>query len=288
MKLPKHTHDRNTRRPSSQKSRRDREIADLRRALEQERRHAATLEREVASLREQLRMSMSTDRDKPLNRLRNRPAAEDRLHTAAARRADHYRERSFVRYLFESVMESYPVGLITKLLHYLRRLRVVQLILTLGMAIGAVVVVTILSAAALPFLLFGSGVLAILAVIRSRHANRRLRGVLEGRHIRVLVPPRGQSLPKPSRRKHHTGDMSAVTVAQPFFVRQAYAMAAEEGVSVIVVSPYLLSGRGLGGRGAYFTARREGENLYIVRRHYYFFLRRRVLDVVDPDMTVIY
>ena len=38
----------------------------------------------------------------------------------------------------------------------------------------------------------------------------------------------------------------------------------------------------------YFTARQEGNDLYIVRCHYYFILRRRVLDVLDPHMTVIY
>ncbi len=280
------------RRQSTQKSSRDREIAELRRELEQERRHAARLEREVASLREELRMHTAvTERDKPLSRLRSRPSMEDRLREDAGHRAAHYRERSFIRYLFEAVMESAPVAIITRLLLYIRRLRVVQLILTLGLAVGAVVLVTLLSAAALPILIFGSGTLAILAAVRSRRANIRLRAALEGEHIRVLIPPRGQSLPK-ARRKSRKATASAdgfeVTEVTPFFVRQAYAMAAEEGVSVVVVSPYLLSTRGLGGTGGYFTARREAEGLYLVRRHYYFILRRHVLDALDADMTVIY
>ncbi len=274
---------RTTPRQSTPKSRRDREIAALRRALTEERRHAARLEREVASLRRELRESAAIEREQPLARLRSRPSAEDRLRDAAANRADHYRERSFIRYLFETVMESYPIGLVTKLLHYLRRLRVVQLIVTLIAAVGAVVTVTILSAAALPFLLFGTATLAMLAAFFSRRANRRLRRVLEGEHIRVLVPPRGQGFPRTHRRAAG-GD----TAGTPFFQRQARAMAAEEGVSVIVVSPYLFSSRGLGGRGAYFTARCESEHVYLVRRHYFFLLRRRVLDVIDPAMTIMY
>jgi hypothetical protein len=65
-------------------------------------------------------------------------------------------------------------------------------------------------------------------------------------------------------------------------------MAAEEGVTVIVVTPYTVSGRGLGGRGRFFTARREADHLYVVRRHYFFTLRRRVLDRLDGEITVVY
>ena len=35
-------------------------------------------------------------------------------------------------------------------------------------------------------------------------------------------------------------------------------------------------------------ARREAENLYVVRRHYFFTLRRRVLDRLDGEITVVY
>ncbi len=255
-----------------QNTARDREIARLRQSLEAERRHAAELEREVAALREELRRRPADARDKPLRRLRRRARYEDRLRDAASRRAQNYRRGSFLRYLFEAMMDSLPVQVIAQLLHYLRRLRVFNLILALVLAVGAVILVTVLSAAALPFLLFGTATLGILAWMRSRRMNAILREALDGRHIRVLVTP---------SRNVKLGENS-------FFVRQARAMAQEEGVAVIVVSPYIFSRKGLGGRGRYFTAREEAPALYLVRRHYFFVLRKRVLDVVDADMTVIY
>ena len=63
---------------------------------------------------------------------------------------------------------------------------------------------------------------------------------------------------------------------------------AADGVAVLVVSPYPLSSRGLGGKGGFFTARREAEGLYLVRRHYFFMLRKRVLDALEQDITVVY
>lgn len=188
----------------------------------------------------------------------------------AGRRAQHYRRSSFVRYLWESVMDSTPVQVITRLVIYLRRVQVVRMTATVLLAAGAALLVAILSAALLPFLFFGTGVLSILALLQSRRMNRKLRQALDGRRVRVFIPPRGGALN-----------------ANSFFIRNARAMA-DEGVAVIVVTPYLVSARGLGGRGGFFTARREADGLYLVRRHYFFFLRRHVLDSLEEPITVVY
>ncbi len=224
----------------------------------------------MATLQKELR-EIPTEGETPLQSLCRRRTREEKLRDGAAGRAQRYRKSSFVRYLFDSLTESLPLQILSQLFHYLRRLRVVQLVLTLALAVGAVLVVTVVSAAVLPFLIIGTGLLAILAAMRSRRMNARMRVALAGRHLRVLFPPKGIRLHKDA-----------------YFIRHARAMAAEPGVAVIVVSPYFFSTRGLGGRGAYFTARQEGEELFLVRKHYYFFLRRAVLDVVDRDMTVIY
>ena len=65
-------------------------------------------------------------------------------------------------------------------------------------------------------------------------------------------------------------------------------MASEEGVAVLVVSPYLISRRGLGGTGGFLTARKEGEEVFLLRRHYYFLMRQRVLDSFAGEVTVVY
>ncbi len=251
--------------------RKDAEITRLRRELASARRENARLVRELSDLRRRLQATQWED--KPLRRLRRKAKGihrEERLLDEANRRAGHYRKKSFLSYLWESVMDSAPVAVITKLLQYLRRLRVVQIILSLVLAVGAVVAVALLSAAVIPFLFFGTAFLGVLAALRSRRMNRVLAQKLAGKQVRVMIPARGKALTESS-----------------FFIRNARAMAAEDGVAVLVVSPYLLSRRGLGGSGAFFTARRESENLFLVRRHYFFILRRRVLDVMEKDITVI-
>ncbi len=249
----------------------------LRRELDKERRHSAALEREVATLKQELRLHQKGDHEKlsPMARRQRgvdpRTVASAKMQEAASRRAHHYRRSSYVRYLFESMMESMPIRIISKLLTYLRRLRIIQIAATVLTAVGTIALVAVVSAALIPFLIAGTVFLGVGACVLSRQTNRHLKQALDGRHLRVFFPPRGASWEPDS-----------------FFMRQARAMAAEDGVAVIIVSPYSLSRRGAGKKSFFFTARRDAEHLYVVRRHYFFMLRKRVLDIVDPDMTVIY
>ena len=252
----------------------DREIARLRSELAAERSRSARLERELTALKREQKAQNLAATDKPFRRLAQRAKGthkEALLLDQAGRRASRYRKPSFFRYLWEAVKESAPVQILDKLIRYLRGIRLVQTILTILVAIGAVVAVAVVSAAVLPFLFFGTGALIILARMRSSRMNRILRDELTDRRIRVMIPPRGGSL-----------DEGA------FFIRNARAMAAEDNVTVIVVTPYTVSPRGLGGKGRFFTARKEADDLYIVRRHYFFTLRRKVLDRLDGEITVIY
>lgn len=255
--------------PSLPKGQKDRDISRLRRELALERRRAAKLEREVSDLKRQLQAHGATEKHRSLRR--RQTSKENTLLAQANQRAHHYRKSSFLRYLWESVMESALVQLLSMLIQYLRRMRAVQLILTVLLALTAVVTVAVVSAAALPFLLLGAALAAMLALLRSRRMNRILRGELASRRIRIMIPPRGKSFSKDS-----------------FFLRNARAMANESGVTVIVVTPYLVSNRGINRKGSFFTARKETSNLYLVRRHYFFILRRRVLDTLNCDITVIY
>ena len=107
---------------SAGRRRKDRQIALLRHDLEAERRKNAALEREVASLKRQLQASSQA----PSLRRRRRSKKETLMFGDAGRRAQHYRRSSFVRYLWESVMDSTPVQVITRLVLYLRRVQVVR------------------------------------------------------------------------------------------------------------------------------------------------------------------
>ena len=250
---------------------RARELSRLKSELATERRRTARLEREIADLKRQLNI---VNPSKPLRRRRKAEAdrKEVLLLDAASRRAHHYRKSSFLHYLRGTVAESAPIRLFSKLLAFLRRIRIVQMLFALLSVVIALVAVVSVSAVVLPILIFGAVLLWFLARLRSRRMNRILQQELtHHRRIRVMIPPQ-----------------KAVFQPNSFFARNARAMATEEDTAILVVTPFLFSRRGLGGRGDFFTARKETEGLYLVRRHYFFLLRRRVLDTLSANLTIIY
>jgi hypothetical protein len=250
-----------------------RELSRLKSELAAERRRTARLERELADLKRQIHATAHPENTlRRMGRKADVGQKETILLGAANRRAHHYRKSSFLHYLWGTVTESAPVRLLTKLLRYLRRVRFVQTILTLLPVIMAFVAVIAVSAAVLPFLIFATALLAFLSRMSSRRMNRILkRELTHHRHIRVMIPPQKEVFRENS-----------------FFIRNARAMAAEEDTAVLVVTPYLFSRKGLGGRGRFFTARKETDGLYLVRRHYFFLLRRRVLDALSANLTIMY
>ena len=253
-----------------QKSRKDREIARLRRELTAERRKTASLERKLAALQSELKSSV----EPPFSRFRpgkgNKHSAES-MRDASGRRARRYRKSSFFRYLWDAVTDSAPIAVLTKLMQYFRRIRVAQIVLSVLLAVSAFTAMAVLSAVVIPFLLMGTAILTAAAAFRSHRMNIRLKKALTGKRIRILIPPGKSAFSE-----------------NAFFIRNAREMAQHGEVAVIAVSPYLLSTKGLGGRGAYSNARQEADNLFIVRRHYFFTLRRRVLDTLDGDITIVY
>lgn len=259
------------------KRHKDREIARLRRELVAERRHTAELERELASLKREQKENALATTDQPLRKLKQKAGGthkEERLLDTANRRAARYRKNTYLLYLLESVRESLPVQLIKSFSKYFRRVKSVQTVVTIVLALAAVVTVAVISTTVLLFLFLGITLLILLALLiylRAKHMNHVLEQAMTDRRIRILVPPRGPALNRGS-----------------FFIRNARAMACEDNVAVLIVSPYLFSNRGAGGRGGFFIARKEAEGLYIVRRHYFFVLRRKVLDALGGDVTAVY
>ena len=168
----------------------------------------------------------------------------------------------FFAYLFKSVTDTPLYERWKAFLAYLRRFRAVALalrILTLFFAIletGALVILgTALFLVILP--LAGALMLGILLTARldTHRANRTMHRLLEGRQVHVLFLPRGSA---------------------PFLQAHATSLAAR-GAAVVVVSPYWISSKGIGGKGFYFTLRKERPNLYLIRKYYFFSMKKRIL-----------
>ena len=249
-----------------------REIAKLKRELSAAKREIAKLKRELSASRQGTRNGITATNIffSPWRQATAIPQ-RDRLAAEAQRLARRFRASSLFRYLWITVTESAPATLFYRLWLYLRRVKLIQTVLSLTVAVGTLAAVAALWVAVLPFLILGVGGLTLWISLRARRMSRRLEESLAGQRIRVLIPSRGKAL--------RTGS---------FFIRWAQSMGHEEGVTVLVISPYLLSPKGLGGKGFFLTARKEADGVYILRRHYYFALRRRVLDGLWDEITVVY
>lgn len=57
---------------------------------------------------------------------------------------------------------------------------------------------------------------------------------------------------------------------------------------VFIISPCLWATRGFGGHGFYTNARKESENVFLLRRHYFFSLRRLLRLHPDIQLTQLY
>ena len=170
---------------------------------------------------------------------------------------------SLPRYLWQTLCETSLWGLWRQALDWFRRFRLVALLFRIAALLwailqtgAAVIFSTVLFLIALPLL--ASLMLGILltALIESKKSNRRLLRATEGRTVYVLFLPRTEH------------SLLGVTARE---------LSSRENVTVIAVSPYWISSRGLSEGRFYCTVRREAPSLYLLRRFYFFSFCKHVL-----------
>ena len=113
-----------------------------------------------------------------------------------------------------------------------------------------------------------------VALFRSRNANRYFEEALQGKKVYILFAAKKQ--------------LSAGGKKIRFFEGNVRDLASGENAVCFVVSPYSFRRKGLGGSDAYVTARHEGDNIYMVRKNYFFMLRRKIISRVAADIITIY
>lgn len=182
-------------------------------------------------------------------------------------------KNSYFSYLLASLRATSLWGLWQQLLTAVRRWRLLSAILRWSTIIltwletSAVflLAVTALMATGLP-LLVGAGVMLLVGLSQHHRCNETLSRTLSDRRIYVCVAARD------------------ALVEGSYFHGMVRDLAARGDTAVIVVSPHFWRSHG----HAYVTMRRDGENLYLIRRHYFFSLRRRILRPNSARVTILY
>ncbi len=189
------------------------------------------------------------------------------LEEFAARRAISQR-RGTLEDLRKTVLQARPYRLWVTLLAYLRRVRTVSLVLrvtgwllTLLQTGALVLLTTLVFFILLPILLLGSLTILLVALLDTRHSLRTLRSVLSGNRVLVFFSPLGS-----------------------FGAQHVLALAKDAQTVVLVVSPHWFSPACLGRSRFFVNLRRDGVRLFVIRRYFFFAVRRSLL---DPNRTVL-
>lgn len=198
----------------------------------------------------------------------------------AARRAFLMGSRNYFKYLVSLVKSTSFWGVLQKGISHFRKFRLLSAIFRIATRIAvwaesgvAIVAWLSFSVFMLPVIGVLSFVSLFIALFRSRSANHSFTDILRDKRVYVLFAARGQ-LKK--------GDGKGT-----FFYENARELASDGSV-VLVVSPYFFGRFGVGGSGFYVTAREECENVYMVRKNYFFMLRRIVLEMVAAEIITVY
>ena len=181
------------------------------------------------------------------------------------------RHKHFLSYAWAQFRRTGAYGVWRSTLSYVRKIRVVTIVIRISTIVltavqaGALVLLsTVLFLIVIPILsAFMLGVL-ITAQLESRKSNRYLARKLAGKKVYVLFLSKQEN---------------------PFFRANTELLAREPTSAVIIVSPYWLAGKGLRGKRFYCTMRRESSCVFLVRRYYFFRLKKEVL---TPNTTYVY
>ena len=207
-------------------------------------------------------------------RSRSHSAAEAYIASAALDRK-RFARKSYILFLFDTVTSTRGFELWDGVVGVFRRFRLISTTLR----IAAVIISAIETGAA--FILAAGIALALSpaiplfltavtldSAISGLGAVKEIRRIAADGAVTFVFPPRGAL-----GRDRAPGGYGSLALSG----------------TVIIVSPYLISARGDGGRGGYSSLRRERENVYIIRRRMYFVIRRRLGSIFrKKDTTLIY
>ena len=188
--------------------------------------------------------------------------------------------KSYPSYSARLIRNTSAWGFASKGLKYFRRFRLLSAVLRwitriVALAESGVVLVASLSVflVALPFLIVFAIFSLTAALFRRRNALRELKQRLKNKKIYVLFASREQIKRKNSKKG--------------YFYSNAKELASD-GSAVIIVSPFFFSKKGFEKSDFYVTAREEYENIYLVRKIFFFILRRKVLQKVASNYITIF
>ncbi len=231
------------------------------------------LNREVDNLKQELEMLQGKG---------GRLWGTGKYRSAFRQRADNeamFSKKSYPSFVWSHLMHTSFVNIYKRILSYIRRYAFITMtikILTLFFVFIEAVLLFVISTSAfimsILITFFISHILMLFSVFTRKKQNRKNRILLADKDIVIFFPPKHRAFEENSYFR--------------FLVRE---YANQKNHTVLLVSPFLISSKGLFKcKKPYHSLRIDEKNILLVRRSYYFTLRKKVINELARSVTEIY
>ena len=123
-----------------------------------------------------------------------------------------------------------------------------------------------------PLTILSSQILAFFTVFTRKKHTKINHKLIEGKDVVIFFPSKSRAFDSGS-----------------FFSRFVTESASNEKTVAIIVSPYMIRSTGLNqSKKMYYVSRTDGKNILLIRRSYYFTLKKKCIDKASSSVTEIY
>ena len=196
-----------------------------------------------------------------------------------ARRENTFSQKSHFSYFRHALKNASLFRAYSKIINTVRHFTFVtttiQVVLTLLTILKSGVIFLISTSAflvTLPFTVLLSGIGAILTLFGSKKATATNKPILSGKKVYVFFPAK-----------------KSIVRTDSYFAGFVDSMLHQPDAVCVIVTQGFFFSRGITGKKNYFfTSRVEKDNLIIVRRHYYFKLKKSIIEPYAKKITEIF
>ncbi|MBO5204000.1 MAG: hypothetical protein J6B72_05255 [Clostridia bacterium] len=213
---------------------------------------------------------------------RSKKSAVDRYHSNFEHGTSNeflFSKKNYFSYIYSTIRRTSIFKIYKRIIDVIRRytfittsLKVISFIFVFIEASVILVVSTSAFIISLVITLLASHVLIIFTLFNKKKCDDRNKELIKNKNVTVLFPPKGRAFEYDSYFSGFVCDTAS----------------GNDNVSIIV-SPYSISSQGLHhSHKKYYNSRSDGNNIILVRRHYYFSLRRNIIDPLAKSVTEIF
>ncbi|MBE6593763.1 MAG: hypothetical protein E7642_07205 [Ruminococcaceae bacterium] len=232
------------------------------------------LRKEISSLKTEIQQQRASTR-----RIIKKRDTVKGIFLHQARRENTFSQEAFFSYFRHALKNASLFRGYSQIINTVRHLTfittTIQVVLFLLTILKSGVIFLISTSAfivSLPFMILLSGIGAFLTLLGSKKATRINKPILKGKNVCVFFPAKRSMLRQGS-----------------YFSGFVSSMSKRPNTVCVVVTQGFFFSRGITGKRKYFfTSRVDADNIIIVRKHYYFKLKNKIIKQYSADLTEIY